>query len=161
MADWNISAEQRVNFGEALHSAMELRRVSQTALKEHLGTSQSVISQWRYGKFACPPAAVFEIEDFLDLPAGWLSQHLGYTRLESVSRTPTVEEAIGQDPDLSELDKRAVLALLEQLRSYQAAVREAQEAATPRRAPAKKAAPKKAPAKKAAARTRKLSRVAE
>jgi hypothetical protein len=166
LAWWSISEEQRAAFGAALQEAMALRAVSQGTLATHMGTRQSVISSWCYGKFAASPVAIFELENYLELPPGWLSQHFGFGRLNQLERVPP-EQAVLEDPEFTDEDRKLLLGIMKQTREYRrmtASKPASKAAAKPRgktTAKTTKAAaksPAKAPAKKAPAR--RLSRAA-
>jgi transcriptional regulator with XRE-family HTH domain len=123
-----ITDEQKKALGRAIHEAMKLRGVNQVELAEALGTTQSVISQWRLGKFLAPPRAVFALEEALQVPPGWLSQHFDFMPMPSNmgSGATEIETCVLGDPDLGDGEKAAVLAMIEQFRELRHALEEAQ-----------------------------------
>ena len=147
-SDYHITEAQRKALGVAIHEAMTLRGMNQVELAEALGTTQSVISQWRYGKFLCPPRAVFAMEEALAVPPGFLSHHFDYRPLGSavIAGAPEIEVAV-LDSDLGGGQKAAVLAIISE---FQKLNRESSEASKPPRT--RKAQPK--PAARAAAKPR-------
>jgi transcriptional regulator with XRE-family HTH domain len=173
LAWWSVSDEQRRAFGAALQEAMALRGVSQGELAEHMKTRQSVISSWCYGKFAASPVAIFELEDYLELPPEWLSHHFKFGRVGQLDENITTERSILKDSRLTDDDHKLLLAILDKQVTYNelTAARAAPRARSKsgdtakkatalakKAAVAKGAAPVKKSVAKKAAPARKLSR---
>lgn len=121
LAELTENQSERVAFGEAMQAALTMRGVHQTTLAKHLGTSQSVVSQWRHGQYTCPPPVVFAIEDFLRLPPGYLSRHMGYCPTSAVTDPPLVgtEDAILLDAELADAQKSALMGLVQTMKDQQ------------------------------------------
>jgi transcriptional regulator with XRE-family HTH domain len=117
---WSITSAQRASFAEALRDTMTQRGVNQKELGNKLGVSQTVISQYCRAEFSASPRAIFAIEEVLLVPPGWLSRHLGYYPPEAIP-AKDVETAVSLDPDFSDGDRKAVLAMIGTIREYAAA----------------------------------------
>lgn len=103
---------QRRRFGNAFGELLALRGMSQTAFAARLGTSQSMVSAWIAGDYACSNEQVFAIEKALKVQPGTLSQHLGFLPPEAVAaRLASVEEAVMADALLGPDSKRALIGL--------------------------------------------------
>ena len=90
----------------------------QSELAAAVRVSQQVVSRWVTGKTVPEPGTVFLIEDRLGMPAGDLSRHLGYVRVDrrSEERVPRTVEAIHADPELNDLGKSILLGVYETVR---------------------------------------------
>lgn len=110
------AANQRKAFGDALADALNMRRMTQLEVGRLVGgITQSAVSAWRSGDTQPDPHTVFELERILSLPAGYLSKHLGYVPVASLTVTSTVQDVITADPLLDEIGKRTVLAVYREL----------------------------------------------
>lgn len=70
-------------FGEELEEALRSRGMSHAMLASTLGVAKSTVFTWRSGLSEAPYDLVFEMEQELQLPPGYLSHHLGYLPVES------------------------------------------------------------------------------
>jgi transcriptional regulator with XRE-family HTH domain len=112
MTERPSAAARRAAFGKALAFAMQTADVSQRQLGDHVGISQSAISEWVNGNNEPTAEDVFKAEAFLGVEPGRLSQHLGYLPPAARGKAPyTFEQAIADDPDLSE-DQREYLRVM-------------------------------------------------
>ena len=101
-------------FGRALYTARRAHTLTQEQLAELVDHSQTGVAAWEAGRAAPDPALVFKLETVLHVPAGHLSQHLGYAPLDA-SVAPSVESAVLADPLLDDFDRDAVLGLYRSL----------------------------------------------
>jgi len=109
------ASKVRRSFGESLRQALSDRNMSQQELAERLGlNSQSVISQWISSTHEPSPTRVFAIEQQLDLQPGQLARLLGYLPVDAVPALD-VPSAVAADPNLSDQQKEAVLAVYQAL----------------------------------------------
>lgn len=103
------SAKQarRDAFGRALIQARLARDLSQEALAALLGVTQGSVSNWENGRnLPDDPTDVFDIERALEVPAGFLTQHLGYAPLGLRGDSPLdVEAVIASNPLLTKVQK--------------------------------------------------------
>lgn len=110
-------------FGEAL--ARELNGWSRErfaiAVEDTSGESVSVnaVRLWLAGTTEPTRAKVFAMEKVLGLPAGAMSQHLGYLPVEAVPSL-TVEDAIRKDTSLAPAVRRFLLSSIEGERASRA-----------------------------------------
>jgi transcriptional regulator with XRE-family HTH domain len=113
---------QRDAFVARLAAALDDSDLTQGELADAIGIgaeNRSQISQWRNGKNGPPaPPRVFQLERELGLPAGELSQTLGYLPTGEEVPECNTETAIATDPRLDERTRTALLALLEQYVSW-------------------------------------------
>lgn len=110
--------EQQKAFGDALRSLLESHKHTQRQFGEAIGElirgadkpyAQSTVRDW-IEKAAPAPEIVFEMEGYLLVPPGTLSQHLGYLPLGARS-IETVEEALMSDTSISSGGRDLVLIL--------------------------------------------------
>lgn len=110
--------EQQAAFGAALRSLMNSHQISQRELGVQVAEgirgadkpyAQSTVRDW-IEKSAPDPEIVFYIEGFLLVPAGTLSQHLGYLPTNARSVT-TVGEALMIDTSISGTERDLLLVL--------------------------------------------------
>lgn len=119
--------DQRRSFGEALKSALTVKRVTQRELGELLGVSQPAISAWITGEAEPDPTVVFLTETALDVQPGSLSKLLGYLPTAAVKNVANFEAAVMEDPRLSVDAKNALLG------AYRAVIAGPGRAGRPRR----------------------------
>ncbi len=106
--------------GAAALRVREKRRVrfalALSRLREGRGLSQSAVSQWEAGTSTPTPDMIFQIEDDLELPAGRLSQLLGYLPLNGNGiETGDSLSAIEGDERLDSRGKRMLIAMYSEL----------------------------------------------
>src|SRR5918996_5488638 len=70
------TAEKRQRFGATLRRHLKLWGLSQSALAERVGTTQSAVSAWASGKSMPSPDRVFELERIFELSPGTLASLL-------------------------------------------------------------------------------------
>lgn len=107
-ADRQAAKKQRTEaFAKGLAQARKAKGLTQEQLAERAGVTQSAVSGWEAAKYLPDDATdVFELEHALEVPAGFLSQHLGYGPLGLRSDVPgDVESAIDANPLLSTVQK--------------------------------------------------------
>lgn len=101
----NLAAQRRA-FGDALNAAIAASGKSRAQIQAALGVSAPAISNWTAGKRIPEPHLVFALEDFIGCGAGYLSRHLGYTRLNGEQHDKVtaadVEAAIHACDDLDD-----------------------------------------------------------
>jgi transcriptional regulator with XRE-family HTH domain len=111
MADYSL--EQRSAFAARFRAAVADSPMTQTEIAVALGLSEnsrSQVSQWASSGINPPrPPAVFELEALLDLPAGELSQHLGYLPAGHDIPECATETAIAADRRLPGWAKKTLL----------------------------------------------------
>lgn len=110
------SGLRRAAFGRALANALLMREVTQRDLGTKLGVAQSAIAAWKAGASEPAPETVFAVEAELELPAGQLSQHLGYFPPAALKRPPTTFEAVVIADDM--LDEVMKAGLIAQYRAW-------------------------------------------
>lgn len=97
---------QREAFVAALqqHAASTERRA---AIQQALDVGRSMVSHWLAGKYIPDADQVFAIEGACELPAGFLSQHLGYVPVGASS----IPSAISSDDTLTPRDRKLLESL--------------------------------------------------
>lgn len=119
IVDAHEAAKQarREAFGRALIQARQKRDMNQEELADALAVSQGSVSNWEHGKnLPNDPIDIFEIEQAVDVPPGFLSQHLGFAPLNlRRDPPPDVEAAIAANPLLTKIEKAALAGLYNQL----------------------------------------------
>lgn len=116
-----VTLTERLVFGAALEEAMMMRNIGQTELAKLVGTNQGQVSQWVYGKYAPVPRTVFQIEEALGLPPGWLSQHFDYYPRTALARTETdIDTAVMECKEFSGTERQAILAVMNSFRAMRA-----------------------------------------
>lgn len=104
MRDGEATQAQREAFGYAL--AVHVDNASDLARK--VGVTSSAAALWLTAQREPSRRTVFDIEEALDLPPGSLSHLLGYLPVSAYPPGRT-EEALEQDPDLSEEGRKTLL----------------------------------------------------
>lgn len=105
------AGSRRVAFARTLTSALHLRGMTQVRLAAELGgIAQSAVSAWTTGTSTPRHDVVFRVEQILELPPGHLSSHLGYLPV-GAEPPSSVEDAIEADALLTDVQRRALLAL--------------------------------------------------
>lgn len=116
--------DAKTAFASALVDAMNVRRTTQRALADELGTTQPAVSAWTRADAEPAPETVFALERALDLPPGHLSRLLGYLPLDAGTASESSFEAtVVGDPLLDETGKRVLFALYRELVSRPSARR--------------------------------------
>lgn len=85
-------------FARALAAALGRSELSQTAVAEAAGVSDSALSTWKLGRVKPHPDDVLAIERVLDLEAGSLLVYLGYMPVGVPVPEAGFESAILSDP---------------------------------------------------------------
>lgn len=108
------SPEELQGFSAELTSLLASKGVTQTQLAEGVGATQSVVSTWVNGTYRPAPPMVSDIEVFLGVRPGTLTRHFGFLPLTFDQSTPSpVPDAIAADPDLTDEQGAAMIALYE------------------------------------------------
>jgi len=102
-------------FAATLAETMQEREMTQVALGDALGLTQSAVSSWRTGEAIPDWDTVFEIEVALQLSPGYLSRHLGYYPPTALKGGGGVEAEVKRDPLLDAPGKRVILAIYHDL----------------------------------------------
>jgi transcriptional regulator with XRE-family HTH domain len=103
---------QREAFMRDLYLLLDQKKVSQRQLRDDMGWgSHTVINRWRHYITEPDPEQVFALEEYLDVPPGSLSHHLGYlpVRPTGAGRQPKLDEVIQTDPVLPAWGKEILL----------------------------------------------------
>lgn len=111
MATTRISAEKRLRFGAALRRHLKLWGLSQAALADRLGTTQSAVSAWAGGKSAPSPERVFDLEKVFELSPGTLAGLLQYRAPEEKEHRCDIVKAIEENETLSRAHKELMLTM--------------------------------------------------
>jgi transcriptional regulator with XRE-family HTH domain len=111
VATTGISAEKRQRFSAALRRHLKLWGLSQAALAERLGTTQSAVSAWAAGKSSPSPARVFELERVFELSPGTLAGLLQYRAPEEKEHRCDIVKAIEENETLSRAHKELMLTM--------------------------------------------------
>lgn len=112
-ANYEPASEEAQRFGRALAAARQMAGYSQKAVGDELGRSQAAVATWEHGVYVPLPQDIFRMEQMFGVPAGSLSQHLGFLPVSGSGRsTPSeVIGAITKDAKLSDRDKQVVIDL--------------------------------------------------
>lgn len=102
----------RAAFGDALREAMGGR--SNVAVGRHVGLTDDAVAKWIRGESEPPPLTVFAVEEFLGVPPGDLSRHLGFL---PVAAKVSVLSAIDADERLTDRDRKVLRAAYRALHS--------------------------------------------
>jgi transcriptional regulator with XRE-family HTH domain len=106
-------------FVEELYRIMEENSISQRELAASMEwTSHTYINRWRNLVAEPRPDELFELEEYLKVPGGFLSIHLGYLPPATRGLVPTgpaVEAAIKNDGELDAKAKRALISAYREL----------------------------------------------
>jgi transcriptional regulator with XRE-family HTH domain len=103
--------EKRRRFSAALRRHLKLWGLSQAALAERLGTTQSAVSAWAAGKSAPSPERVFELEKVFELSPGTLAGLLQYRAPEEKEHRCDIVKAIEENATLSRAHKDLMLTM--------------------------------------------------
>lgn len=106
--------EMRAAFAEALSAELGAAQKKPGDISRLVGVTDDAVRKWMIGRSAPDPLTVFAIEELLGVPAGALSQHLGYI---PAGAGESVLAALANDPKLSD-DARLTL-----MGAYRAAVK--------------------------------------
>ena len=109
VATTGISAEKRQRFGVALRRHLKLWGLSQAALADRLGTTQSAVSAWASGKSVPSPDRVFELEKVFELSPGTLAGLLQYRAPAEKEHRCDIVKAIEENETLSRAHKELLL----------------------------------------------------
>jgi transcriptional regulator with XRE-family HTH domain len=98
-------------FAGALATARERAGMSQKAIGGLLGVTQQLVGSWEQGLRSPAPEMVCQLEVILSVAPGTLTKHLGYLPLNAAKVIEHgVIDAVLSDPDLSDAQRRALLA---------------------------------------------------
>ena len=111
MAATGSTAEKRQRFAAALRRHLKLWGLSQTALAERLGTTQSAVSAWASGKSTPNPDRVFELERIFEVSPGTLAGLLQYRAPEEGPHRCDIVKAIEENETLSRAHKELMLTM--------------------------------------------------
>ena len=111
MATTGLSAEKRQRFSAALRRHLKLWGLSQAALADRMGTTQSAVSAWAAGKSAPSPERVFELEKVFELSPGTLAGLLQYRAPEEKEHRCDIVKAIEENETLSRAHKELMLTM--------------------------------------------------
>lgn len=110
------AAEQaRLRFGRVLAEALFARDLTQADLARAVGSTQSAVSAWVNGHAEPASSLVFEVEGYLELPAGFLSRLLGYLPVSAVASVASIQEAVQASTLIDEDLKPMLLAVVREL----------------------------------------------
>jgi hypothetical protein len=120
----STTVEQRKAFSVALQAAMQSAGIRSAADLHRRGSAEGIdrtadtFTAWCRGESEIAMPHVLILEKVCGVEPGHLSRHLGWVPV-GVDETPTVEQLILADPNLSDGNKATFLGLLEQLRRGQ------------------------------------------
>jgi transcriptional regulator with XRE-family HTH domain len=105
--------KQLAAFGREVRRAREAKGMSKAELARRIGVRPSAVTQWEAGETGARGHTIAKLEEVLDRPGqlGWI---IGYGSPPAVS---SIEAAIEADGTLTDKEKRAVIALLAELRA--------------------------------------------
>lgn len=107
MSERGPSGAELAAFGEALAGAIHRSERSLKEVGDHVGWTADYINKLTRGERIPNPWAMFDVEQFLDVPPGELTRHLGYV---PTGAPPSVAAAIEADDGLTAEAKRLVVA---------------------------------------------------
>lgn len=111
--NYQPASPEAVRLGTALYNARVQAGIKQKDAAAELGRSQASLSTWELGVYVPLPADLFRLEQIYRVPAGSLSQHIGYVPITPEGRQAprTVSSVILKDPDLDQHQKEELLGI--------------------------------------------------
>jgi transcriptional regulator with XRE-family HTH domain len=106
-----MQQEDREPFSNALVAALRAREMSQNALGEAVGVTQSMVSDWGRGTREPSQAQLELVEQALSLAPGDLTRLLGYLPLSYAAQPSSVYDALEADAHLDRKSKDALMVM--------------------------------------------------
>jgi transcriptional regulator with XRE-family HTH domain len=101
----------RQRFASALRKHLDLRGLTQDALAERLGTTQSSVSAWVTGRSLPSPQHIFALEEAFGVSQGTLAALVGFPVPHADDHRCDVVTAIEQNTTLSRAHKNLLLTM--------------------------------------------------